>query len=174
MDTIIYDISTEEYSVYCIYQPTSKDFLSEVFVKVPNAVYYLVMRHEYQPTMATLLLLAKQHGVKSPRPYKAGQPCDGSIGAPAYYLYFTLCTHFSFSPTELYEEAYPGETLTPEEVQSIISFATWQEVEVITEWSDTTITRILESLTEINHHQLRTVVEEHLTRFFNSKKRKMY
>ncbi|MBX7226396.1 MAG: hypothetical protein K1X55_10220 [Chitinophagales bacterium] len=174
MDTIIYDISTEEYSVYCIYQPTSKDFLSEVFVKVPNAVYYHVMRHEYQPNVATLLLLAKYDGVKSPRPYKAGQPCDGSIGAPVYFLYVKLCAHFSFSAIDLYEEAYSGETITNNDIQSICSFATWQGVEDITEWSDTTITRILESLTEINHHQLRTVVEEHLTRFFNSKKRKMY
>ena len=169
MDTSVYDISTDEYSVYCIYQPTTKQFLSEVFVKVPGAVSYLIIRHDYQPTKATLVLLARHEGVTSPRPYRAGQSCDGSIGAPVYSLYFMLCAHCSFSPIDLYEEAYPGETLTPDEIASIRSFADWQGVEKITEWSSATITRILESLTHINHHQLRSVVEEHLTIFFNRK-----
>lgn len=160
---VIYDIRTDEYSVYLEHR-ANNDFVCNVYVKHSDSVRHMVNVYAEQPTIAQMLGDVLSYAVTSKRPYKAGQPCDGSIDSPAFHLYFQLCNAFSLDPVAIYLEAYDDDrTFNLNDVMAITDFAQWQGVEVITDWNTHNILRVLDSLTEINNHQLRSVIEDKLT-----------
>lgn len=87
---------------------------------------------------------------------------------PTFHLFFQLCKAFSLDPVSCYLEAYDDDrTFNHNDVIDITDFAEWQGVEVITNWTSHNILRVLDSLTEINNHQLRSVLEDKLSQFIH-------
>ena len=164
--TIIYNIRTDEYSVYCE-ERNNKEFICEVFVKFKDNIKHMVHVYFAQPTIPKMLLDIMNYGIPSKRPYKAGQSCDGSIDSPAFHLYYQLCKAFYLDPIECYNLAYDDDVLTQNELASMIDFAEWQGVESIKEWNNRNVFRVLDSLTETNHHQLRSILEDKLSHFIH-------
>jgi hypothetical protein len=162
---IRHDVHTKEYSVYCEERICGKEFIAEAFVKGAGHVRHMVNLYFHVPTVTEILFDATKFSVHSPRPYKAGQSCDGSITSPVLHLYFQCCSAFNLNPIECYRQAYNDISLTRKDIQSIIAFATWQGVEIITDWNTDNIERVLDSLTKINNHSLRSVLEEKLALF---------
>lgn len=165
---VIYDIRTDEYSVYLEHR-ANNDFVCNVYVKHSDSIRHMVNVYSTQPTIAQMLGDMLTYGVQSKRPYKAGQPCDGSIDSPVFHLCFQLCKAFSLDPVVIYHEAYDDERdFNHNDVVAIAEFAEWQGVEAITNWTSHNILRVLDSLTEVNNHQLRSVLEDKLSQFIHS------
>lgn len=164
---VIYDIRTDGYSVY-LEQRAINDFVCNVYVKHSDSIRHMVNVYAEQPTIAQMLGDVLSYSVTSKRPYKAGQPCDGSIDSPTFHLFFQLCKAFSLDPVSCYLEAYDDDrTFNHNDVIAITDFAEWQGVEVITNWTSHNILRVLDSLTEINNHQLRSILEDKLSQFIH-------
>lgn len=166
--TVIYNIRTDEYSVYCE-ERTNNEFVCEVFVKFKECIKHMVHVYFEQPNIPQMLLDIMNYGVPSKRPYKAGQSCDGSICSPTFHLYSQLCKAFYLDPIECYNLAYDDDEhlLTQDDLASMIDFAEWQGVEVIKDWSNKNVFRVLDSLTEVNNHQLRSILEDKLSHFIH-------
>lgn len=98
----------------------------------------------------------------SPRPYKLGQACDGTIGICAMALYLHFCMTHGFDAEGLLQRAYPEEyiTLTIEAQQDIIDCAALEGISVPLLWDENAFAGLLQSLEEINYHQLYAVLEE--------------
>lgn len=164
---VIYDIRTDEYSVY-LEQRANNDFVCNVYVKHSDSIRHMINVYGEQPTIAQMLGDVLSYSTTSKRPYKARQPCDGSIDSPTFHLYFQLCKAFSLDPVTIYLEAYDDDrTFNHDTVVAITDFAEWQGVEIIKEWDSYNILRVLDSLTEINNHQLRSVLEDKLSQFIH-------
>lgn len=159
---VIYDIQATEYYLYCEYRIPQQEYLFICYYKEPGCILYNLGTYAVLPDKELLIESTKTSPIKSKRPYRAGQVCDGSVYAPVMHLYYQLCTHYHIDPIALYHEAYNDHPLTLSELQDACAFALWQGVEIITKWNYKTIERILESLTAINFHSLRSVVEDHL------------
>jgi hypothetical protein len=100
---------------------------------------------------------------KSPRPYKAGQSCDGSITAPALHLYTQLCSALQIDPISLYAQTYNDEIFTLSQLTETQRFAEWQGVEVIMEWNTVSIGLVIQTLHEVNYHQLANALDEYIS-----------
>jgi hypothetical protein len=141
------------------YRERNKRYFSECFLKEKTFVRYLVNSYKAKPLVEEVINDTRRFDCRSSRPYKAGQPCDGSISSPVMHLYNQLCQHHGICSTDLYNEAYPEGFITEKEIQQCIELAEWQGVEIITDWNRTNVMRVLGSLTEINHHMLRSELE---------------
>ena len=139
-----------------------KDYVAEVFIKDDGFVWHAVQRYQKKPTHATLIRDAYAYNCKSRRPYKPGQACDGSITACTYHLYDQLCRQMGIDPLETYREAYDDHIFTQDQFDAILSFAEWQEVETIAEWNQGIIDLVIESIHEVNMHQLANVLSERM------------
>lgn len=156
---VIHDIQTKEYYLYCEYRKKDKQYVFECYVKEPKGIRYNVGCYGNLPSIDYIVERTKELRYVSKRPYKAGQACDGSIGAPALYLYIQLCKAFALNPISLYNKSYDDYRMTQKRIANIQVFAEWQGVEVITTWNKKAITKVLDSLTAINHHSLRGITE---------------
>lgn len=160
MPDFICDELTETYSLMVCEFPRDKEYVAEVYIKDEGFVWYGVMRYRRFPLKSTIFRDTYAMKCKSPRPYKPGQPCDGSITAPALHLYNQLCTVIGIDPVAIYNEAYEDHIFTGQQLAETIRFAEWQGVEVIYQWNQQVIEDVLESLHEVNMHQLANVLEE--------------
>ena len=108
------------------------------------------------------LLKMVEKSVFSPRPYKLGQCCDGSIDACVFALFFDYCEKNNLDWKELYKKAYP-ETDTEEINEDFLKqLAEWEGVEYPQVWDKKAIEGLLKSLGEINNHSLVDVLSENL------------
>ena len=135
-----------------------KEHITEVFIKEDGFIWHSVLRYNRLPRKSLIIRDCYAHKCKSPRPYKAGQACDGSITAPAYHLYNQLCIMMGFDPVAIYNEAYDDCIFTQDQLTEILKFAEWQGVEVIYNWTQEKIDLVLESIHEVNMHQLANVL----------------
>jgi hypothetical protein len=158
----IWDELTETHSITVIEFPREKEYVAEVFIKDEGFVWYSVKRYSYLPTKSIIFRDTYAMNCKSPRPYKPGQACDGSITAPALHLYAQMCKALQSDPIALYSKAYEDSIFTEEQLSEIIRFAEWQGVEVIYDWNSSVMDLVLESLHEINYHQLANVLDEYI------------
>jgi hypothetical protein len=153
---------TDRHYVSVMEFPDEKVFVAEAFIRDKGFVWHAVLRYSREPKLSEVIRDTYLMKCKSPRPYRAGQACDGSITAPVFHLYDQLCARFNFDPVETYLEAYDDHILTAEQLGAIIAFADWQGVERIGEMDARVIERILESIREVNMHQLANLLEEML------------
>ncbi len=128
----------------------------EGFVKDGDELKYLVYTPE-DASLGTALKALKCYGRKVQRPYLLGDGCDGSITTPVLALYLDFCQRHKLDAATLYAEAYPGEKGLEEE--AITTFADWQEVRIPHKWTAACFEGLLKSLTAINYHMLRSIVE---------------
>lgn len=137
------------------------DWVYEVTVKVPGGVRHVVNRVKRRPTKAACVKCALAHGVLSARPYQPGQACVGSIGAAALTLYFALCDAHGIDSLALLRRAYPEEDDWNETSRAkTIARGSWEGVAVPETWDEAAIAGVLDSLTEINYHSLRSTLED--------------
>lgn len=134
--------------------PRTKEYVVEVFIKDKGFIWNAVLRYQYLPTKAIIFRDTYAHNCKSPRPYKAGQRCDGTITAPVFHLYSQLCTMIGIDPILLYQATYDDRIFTYDQLAETIKFAEWQGVEIIYEWDQKTIDRVMQSIDAVNMHQL--------------------
>lgn len=92
----------------------------------------------------------------SARPYQLGQACDGTIDDPVHGLFILYCRAMRLDAGKLYELAYPDEcghyTLAYQE--AMLLRARDQGIAEPVVWDDEAFNGLLESLGEINNHQL--------------------
>jgi hypothetical protein len=139
---------------------SKKDYVAEVFIKDEGFVWYAVLRYQRIPTRSIIIRDTYAFKCKSPRPYRPGQACDGSITSCVYHLYNQLSLLIGVDPIAVYKEAYNDHLFTQDQLTSILEFAEWQGVERIIEWNQATIDLVLESIHEVNMHQLANVISE--------------
>ncbi len=132
----------------------------EGFLKTDGAIKHLVSSVKSEWVSEALNLLS-QHGRPITRPYLLGQGCDGSITTPVLALYLNFCARHTLDALALYREAYPDEGEL--EIKAIKPFAEWQGVELPYVWTAACFANLLESLSAINYHMLRSVVGEYAT-----------
>jgi hypothetical protein len=65
-----------------------------------------------------------------------------------------------FDPVALYNAAYDDCIFTQDQLSEIVKFAEWQGVEVIYDWTQKKIDLVIESIHEVNMHQLANLLEE--------------
>ncbi len=128
----------------------------EGFVKDGDDLKYLVDTPE-DASLGTALESLKHYGRKVQRPYLLGDGCDGSITTPVLALYLDFCKRHELDAATLYAEAYPGDKGLNEE--AVTTFAEWQGVRIPHQWTAACFEGLLKSLTAVNCHMLRGVVE---------------
>lgn len=116
--------------------------------------------------VSTAVADCKKSGYLAKRPYQLGQGCDGSIDSCVHALLYRWCHDTGHDAAELYRQAYQEhdadnfEPLTPEGMYGTVLFADWQGTAYPERWGDKEFDGLLDSLTAINNHSLRNVVEE--------------
>lgn len=97
----------------------------------------------------------------SPRPYRLGQACDGTIDDVALHAYKIACEALGLNADQLYRMAYADRDEQPPAWESCRRMAEWQGgVRWPKRWDVAAIVGVAESLTEINYHSLRGEFEE--------------
>lgn len=157
---LILDEFTDTYALSIVEFPREREYVAELFIKGEGYLWYGVLRYAYLPPKEILFRDIYALKCQSPRPYKPAQACDGSISAPVLHLFNQLCEALKLDPLALYREAYNDHVLTAEELAETIRFAEWQGVEIIDNWTSEVIGKIMESLHEVNMHQLANLLEE--------------
>ncbi len=159
---IVTDKRNGEYSVYVEYVEPGKVYLAECLVRRKGSVRFFLNTYAGKPSELQVLLDTMDYGTESPRPYRAGQACDGSIAAPVFHLYAQLCDRYGMDPVSLYNATYPDDPISGEWLAECLANAEWQGVERIARWDRENTGRVLKSLTEANRRLLREKVEEYL------------
>lgn len=162
MSNIIMDELTDTHSVMVISDPRHNEYVAEVFIKDTGHIWYSVLRYDNRPTLAKLFRDTYALNCKSPRPYMPGQVCDGSITSPVFHLFNQLCIHLGLDPIELYNEAYEDHVFTHDQLKENITFAEWQGVTQIDVFDAAIIAKVIESIVEVNMHQLANLLEERI------------
>ncbi len=95
----------------------------------------------------------------SPRPYRLGQACDGTIGASVLHAFKVACDALGLDAGELHRRAYDDEKV-PNWIECQLH-AEWQGgVAWPASWDAPAIAGLAESLSEINYHSLREAFEQ--------------
>jgi hypothetical protein len=162
MSNIIMDELTDTHSVLLTSDPRSNEYVAEVFIKDEDCIWYSILRYDYLPTLGKLMRDTYILNCKSPRPYMPGQVCDGSITSPVFHLYYQLCIHLWLDPIELYNEAYDDRVFTNDQLKENLAFADWQGVTEIELFDAPTTAKVIESIREVNMHQLANLLEERI------------
>lgn len=154
-----------EFHVYVHASPASRPQFAgqvylEVFEKIPGGVTYL---NAWVPDTTAGVerffrwLTQRKLEFLSPRPYRFGQACDGTIGSPVLHAYHVACLALGFEANGLYKRAYPERTDNPPDWHGCQHHAEWQGGVVWPDcWDATAINGLAESLTAINYHSLRS------------------
>lgn len=129
----------------------------EGFVKTGDAPKHLVWEVEDSRLDAAVDLVLRCGRVVQ-RPYRLGGACDGSISAPVMALFLDFCARHGLDAAQLCKGAYPDDV--PLEGDAVTDFAHWQGVHIPHTWTAACIAALLRSLTEINCHMLRSVLDE--------------
>ena len=129
----------------------------EGFVKTGDTLKHLVLGIEDSRLDAAVDLVLR-YGKTVRRPYPLGGACDGSFDAPVMALLLDFCRRHSLDADVLYARAYPDDPLLARD--AITDSAHWQGVLLPHTWTAACFAGLLASLTEINHHTLRGVLDE--------------
>jgi len=102
----------------------------------------------------------------SRRPYRPGQHCDGTIDSCVHALLMDFCERTGLCDyREIYREAYEEE-IDSEELDWTKEFAEWQGVAYPEKWNFEAVNGLIESLEEINNHQLVEVLIEKIAPYY--------
>jgi hypothetical protein len=102
----------------------------------------------------------------SERPYRLGQPSDGTIDECVHALFILWCRAAGRDPQTLYHKAYGAkatttpETYNPDEQEEKLRHAKDEGIEEPLAWGPKEFQGLLDSLTEINLHSLVSVLGE--------------
>ena len=143
------------------------EYVVDAYLKVEGGMKHLVRRYPRQRfTREGALSQAKidlKKGYFSPRPYKLGQACDGSISACVMSLFKQFCDAKGVNPIALYRDAYQkydGVKYIDPDFTNEVRFADWEGVAYPEQWDEKAIAGLVESLTEVNNHQLAGLITD--------------
>lgn len=159
----VWDSLVSQHRIHVTQDRRNDDYLVDAKVKVPGGLKGIVYRTTELPSLADVLDLVQssEHPVNvSPRPYRLAQSCDGTIGSPVMALYASFCESKGLDPAAVMIDAYPGETWNAQDFIKSAEEAGWQGVAYPEEWDANAITGLVESLHEINYHQLACLIDE--------------
>src|ERR1700722_20880624 len=125
MSGLLLDEITDTHAVTVMECPSLKEYVAEAFIKDKGFLWYAVIRYGFEPNLARIFRDTYAMKLQSPRPYKAGQICDGSITAPVFHLYNQVCTILNLDPVALYAEAYEDNIFTKDQLDETLRFAEW-------------------------------------------------
>ncbi len=132
--------------------------VSDVYVKRDNHIIHQVrnwpiFKLHLLPDIETSCLTS---GLRSPRPYRPGQACDGSIGATVLCLFDSFCRQHHLCPVTSYNTAYAdrNEPMSRKEWNSIIEFGDWQTIAYPASWHLANYSLLLRSLANANYSSL--------------------
>jgi hypothetical protein len=153
---------TRNVHVWTAHDDRRQEWLAEVIVRRPTGILHLVNRYPGQrPTRRVLYRDACRHGHFSPRPYQLAQACDGSITGCVLALFGAFCEARRLDPNALLRRAYADEEgFTEQDFAEIRRNADWERTAYPAKWDGPAIEGLLESLHEVNYHQLAGVVED--------------
>jgi len=136
----------------------------ECFEKVPGGIVFL---NGWEPATKSgvrqffAYLDSRKAAYVSPRPYRLGQSCDGTIGSPVLHAFKVACDALGLDADALHRKAYPEEHDDLPDWSDCRRHAEWQGGVVWPErWDASAVAGLAESLTEINYHSLRGEFEE--------------
>ena len=129
----------------------------EGFVKHGDTLKHLVLEIE-DSRLDTAVNLVLRYGRRVRRPYRLGGACDGSIDAPVMALFLDFCRRHGLDADVLYALAYRDDP--PLAQDAITDSAHWQGVLIPHTWTAACFAGLLASLSEINNHTLRGVLDE--------------
>lgn len=135
----------------------SHPYVSETFLRAAGGVYHEVQCWKsFKPyLLPDIELSCRQHGIYSPRPYRPGQRCDGSITTPVLYLFDHFLRQHGLDPLDSYHKAFEKDRLyTAQEWQQMLAFAQWQGVAAPRQWDTGNYPLFIESLTQANQSGL--------------------
>jgi len=164
-----FEYHTDNLNVYCRGAPDNRmDLLGrvylEAFEKIPGGITFLNNWITDTPTgFREFFAELSQQKKKflSPRPYRLGQACDGTITSSVLAAFKVACDALGFDADTLYKKAYPEPDDPPPVWADCRQDADWQGGVVWPgQWDATAINGLVESLTEINYHSLVTVFSE--------------
>jgi hypothetical protein len=151
---------SEFYDLRFVVWPDGSNLIEfEGFVKVSGGIKRLVNQYNGFVDSADAINDTHKSGFFSPRPYRLGQSCDGSITACVLALFYRFCQKHKQFPDSLLAAAYPKQKLQmrwPE----ILASADWQGVACPTQWNATEVAGLLVSLHQINYHSLAGVISD--------------
>ena len=130
----------------------------EAFEKVPGGVVFLNWWAPATPAGVTdffagLATRTRLH--VSPRPYRLGQACDGTIGSPVLHACKIACDALGLDADALYKKAYPERDDDPPDWADCQRHTDWQGGVVWpAAWDEAAVRGLAASLTEINFHRL--------------------
>lgn len=159
---LVLDKREEKYHLYAEQAEHGQKYIVECFIKGDGYVLHKIFACTKLPPEQQILRETLKRGCKSKRPYLAGQRSDGTIAATVFHLYVQLCGQSGIDPLHLYNSNYPENPISDMWLLECLDHAEWQGVELITEWDETNVHRVLQSLTEINLNGLRASLEEFL------------
>lgn len=147
-------------------QSKNNNMLIEVWVKVRDGIRYTIQRRDMISNPVDYIdqwiTEAINEGMFSPRPYKPGQACDGTISSTSTALFLAYCKHRKLNPLIIYRAAYPDERTTKKDLTAMQEFADWQGVDYPEVWDSETCSLMMDSLHNANHHNLANQLEEDL------------
>ncbi len=163
-----FEYRTERLSIYARIAPADRpDLLGriylEAFEKVPGGIahnngWIAPSPSSLREFFADLSMQSIRY--VSARPYRLGQACDGTIGAPVMAAFSAACNALGLIADDLYRQAYPQEHDHVPDWANCRLDADWQGgVAWPEKWDDAAIAGLIESLTEINYHRLVEVLE---------------
>jgi len=161
-DTVISKRSRNA-QVWMAHDDHRQEWVSEVIVRRPTGILYLVNRYPGgQPTPRALYRDACRHGHFSPRPYQLAQVCDGSITGCVLALFSAFCEARQLDPTALLRQAYADEpAFTIPDFVEIHRNADWERTAYPARWDRAAMRGLVESLHAINYHDLANIVSDY-------------
>jgi hypothetical protein len=144
------------------------EYVVEATAKDEGGIKHLIWRcSKATHTPSSLLVQVKSdvlsRGYFSKRPYVLAQACDGSIGSCVLSLYAHFCQSNGIDAIALYREVYQahdGNQYFDPDLKLAKVIADWEGVSYPPQWDSRAFQGLLESLTEINNHQLVAVLED--------------
>ena len=153
---------TRDVLIWIAHDDRRQEWLTEVIVRRPKGVLYLVHRYPGErPTRRVLYREACRYGRLSPRPYQLSQACDGSIGSCVLALFTAFCEARQLDPVALLQRAYPDERAhVAQDFVEIRQHADWEGTAYPERWNQSAIAGLFESLHAINYHSLAGVLDD--------------
>lgn len=137
-------------------------WVTEAWVKQAGGLKHQVMRWHKRPRITEIHIECTGKGFFSKRPYRLAQACDGSITAPVVALYADWCHARSLNAASLMRKAYGAdEDWSADDFARARAQAEWEGTAFPQRWDKRAVRGLLESLHEINYHQLAERVEAH-------------
>jgi hypothetical protein len=131
-------------------EPGTGVFVSEAFVRVPNAIRHEIKRWPERPSYGRIILSALESGHLSPRPFRLGQFPDPTLARCLLAAAFAFTDAMRVQPPALLALLFDGQPPTHQETfrRAIHEQAHWEGVTLPYRWSSGDLHSLIDALYE--------------------------